>query len=143
MIQKFFRYIIGVLIISSIVFIPVKANGIDVIIDPNNIVGVQYVFFDVYRDWFDISALGVAECTTLVSANSVDSIHVYSSVQQLINGQWTSKFSWSQKVNGVENLLMKSFNISRGIYRYKTTVYLYKNGNLIESDSKTSPQVTY
>ncbi|HBW13057.1 MAG TPA: hypothetical protein DEF30_04425 [Proteiniclasticum sp.] len=143
MFRRLSKYFVCMLLIVSFFYTPITASGVDTISNTENLISVQYVYFNTYRNWFEITSEGVAECTTHVTAFNIDSIHVYGSIQQYKNGQWISILSWSHKNDSIENLFTRSIAVSKGSYRYKTTTYLYKNGVLIETDSKTTPQVIY
>lgn len=108
-----------------------------------NMIGVQYLYIETYRDHFEVSSTGVASCTTMASGDKVDAVHIYSSLQKEISGQWISIGSWSRKVTGTEAKMTNAVMVGPGTYRYKSTVYLYRNSLLLEQDDKVSNPIIY
>ncbi|WP_312459308.1 hypothetical protein [Proteiniclasticum sp.] len=119
----------------------VVGTEIDMVLD-ENVIGVQYLYIETYRNHFEISSTGAASSTTIVSGDNVDAVHVYGSLQKEISGQWISIGSWSRKVNGTEAKITNTVTVGPGRYRYKSSVYLYRNGMLVEQDDKASNPIS-
>ncbi|SDI03081.1 hypothetical protein [Proteiniclasticum ruminis] len=143
--KRIFRWMVVLTIILWSVqskSLPAVGTETHMVLD-ENVIGVQYLYIETYRDHFEISSTGAASCTTIASGDNVDALHVYGSLQKEISGQWISIGSWSKKVNGTEAKITNTVTVGPGKYRYKSSVYLYRNGMLVEQDDKASNPISY
>lgn len=118
--KRIFRWMVILTIILWSVqskSLTVVGAEIDMVLD-ENVIGVQYLYIETYRDHFEISSTGAASCTTIASGDNVDALHVYGSLQKEISGQWISIGSWSKKVNGTEAKITNTVTVGPGKYRY-------------------------
>lgn len=82
--KRIFRW----MVVLTIILWSVQSKSLTVVgtethmVLDENVIGVQYLYIETYRDHFEISSTGAASCTTIASVDNMDAVHVYGSLQK-------------------------------------------------------------
>lgn len=91
----------------------------------------MYVFIEMTTATLSIDAMGRADCTAIMRADSgVDSVRIRSYLQHDDNGTWVTDKSRSKTFAGANGSLNTSYYVASG-YQYRLLVYYtaYSGGN--------------
>lgn len=103
-------------------------------------VSPRYVKVDAMSAHLNISSLGYATCSGMVSLRNGYNVEATIDLLKLENGRWNSIKSWVHTGSGIEGVdAIEGYWVGRGTYMVETTAYVTdSNGKYVESPSVTS-----
>lgn len=114
--------------------------------DTSNPITVQWTRTDFLAASLSISASGKATCSFNIELTyPTDTATVYMNFQRLVDGKWTTMWTWSKNGSG-DFSGSQFYNLSKTGYYYRNSVdaYVYdSSGNFVEYVRQDSPQKYY
>lgn len=105
----------------------------------------MWVSITDFQNTFDISASGAALVNLRLNARSdINKVVINASIQQYVNGRWTTIKSWTSTSYNNSGYLDQTWYVTSGYYyRMVSTGAVYQNDKLVEQTSYTSPSYWY
>lgn len=128
-----------VLLVSAL---PCQALGL--VKDPQGVVRPMFTYIDWFTANLDITGTGRADIDVSICASGSERTGVRADLQKFIQGSWTTIKTWSVTNNSGICTMSNSWYVDTGYaYRVVAYGYVYRNGNVVESTSITTPSQSY
>ncbi len=131
--------------VSILCMAPMQINAQETEQKINSAIGPMWVSITDFQNTFDISASGAALVNLRLNARSdINKVVINASIQQYVNGRWTTIKSWTSTSYNNSGYLDQTWYVTSGYYyRMVSTGAVYQNDKLVEQTSYTSPSYWY